>query len=138
MILKQNGGVVLMHDIRSRSPRRSSTSVLDDLEAENCSGSRTKHDPIWPVSLHYFLRDGKVARAIPDDVTKRTEAYKKALPDRCAKRHRQPALPRLHPRRLPDCTTSPRQAAPERSALTPCVMGSARSRLWSDSDVRCC
>jgi hypothetical protein len=39
------------------------------------------------VSLHYFLRDEKkTSRPVPADVTKRTDAYKAALPGRCAKR----------------------------------------------------
>lgn len=85
MILKQNGGVVLMHDIRPVTAKVIE-GVLDDLEAENCKRLAAKTDPIWPVSIHYFLRDGKAPRAIPDDVTKRTDEYKKALPERCAKR----------------------------------------------------
>lgn len=85
MILAQNGGVVLMHDIRPLTAKIIE-GVLDDLEAENCKRLSEAREPIWPVSLHYFLRDGKVSRAIPEDVTKRTDAYKKALPDRCAKR----------------------------------------------------
>jgi peptidoglycan/xylan/chitin deacetylase (PgdA/CDA1 family) len=69
MILKQNGGV-----------------VLDDLEAENCRRLSAKQEPIWPVSIHYFLRDGKQPRAVPAEVAKRTLAYQQALPGRCAKR----------------------------------------------------
>jgi peptidoglycan/xylan/chitin deacetylase (PgdA/CDA1 family) len=85
MILDGNGGVVLMHDIRPLTAKIIE-GVLDDLEAENCKRLSESREPIWPVSLHYFLRDGKAARAIPEDVTKRTEAYKKALPERCTKR----------------------------------------------------
>ncbi len=49
-------------------------------------------EPIWPVSLHYFLRDdARTPRAIPADVTKRTDAYKAALPLRCE--HRKPVAP---------------------------------------------
>lgn len=92
MILDQNGGVVLMHDIRPLTAKVID-GVLDDLEAENCKRLSEARDPIWPVSLHYFLRDGKVPRAIPDDVTKRTDAYKKALPDRCAKRPPPATMP---------------------------------------------
>lgn len=92
LILDQNGGVVLMHDIRPLTAKIIE-GVFDDLEAENCKRLADKRDPIWPVSLHYFLRDGKVPRAIPDEVTKRTDAYKKALPDRCGKRTPPPPPP---------------------------------------------
>jgi hypothetical protein len=36
--------------------------------------------------LHYFLRDGKTPRELPAAVKHRTDAYKAALPERCAKR----------------------------------------------------
>ena len=85
MILKQNGGVVLMHDVKPITAEVIA-GVLDDLEAENCRRLTTKEEPIWPVSLHYFLRDGRAPRALPEDVAKRTDAYKLALPARCAKR----------------------------------------------------
>src|SRR5262249_23291654 len=85
MILKQNGGVVLMHDVKPITAKIVA-DVFDDLEAENCRRLAAKQEPIWPVSLHYFLRDGKTPRTIPDDVRKRTEAYKASLPGRCSKR----------------------------------------------------
>lgn len=85
MIVKQQGGVVLMHDVKPITAKVIGL-VLDDLEAENCRRLAAKQEPIWPVSIHYFVRDGKAPRAVPDDVAKRTEAYKKALPERCAKR----------------------------------------------------
>ena len=85
MIVKQNGGVVLFHDVKQVTAEIIA-GVLDDLEAENCKRLAAKQDPIVPVSLHYFLRDGKKARAVPEAVTKRTDAYKQALPGRCAKR----------------------------------------------------
>ncbi len=85
MIEKQNGGVILFHDIQPITAKIIA-NIFDDLEARNCKALAEKREPIWPVSLHYFLRDGKERRAIPDDVKKRTEAYKAALPGRCAKR----------------------------------------------------
>jgi peptidoglycan/xylan/chitin deacetylase (PgdA/CDA1 family) len=85
MIVKQNGGIVLMHDVKPITARVIAT-VLDDLEAENCGRLVAHQEPIVPVSIHYFLRDGKQPRAIPDDVKKRTEAYKAKLPDRCKAR----------------------------------------------------
>jgi peptidoglycan/xylan/chitin deacetylase (PgdA/CDA1 family) len=85
MILKQNGGVVLMHDVKPITAKIIG-EVLDDLEAENCKRLVEKKDPIVPVSLHYFLRDGKTSRAVPADVQKRTDAYRMALPVRCANR----------------------------------------------------
>jgi peptidoglycan/xylan/chitin deacetylase (PgdA/CDA1 family) len=84
-IKAENGGVILMHDTH-KITAQVIHAVLDDLEVENCTRLRAKQVPIWPVSLHYFLRDGGTPRAIPDDVKKRTVAYQKALPDRCAQR----------------------------------------------------
>jgi hypothetical protein len=89
MILDQNGGIVLMHDVKPITAKIIG-DVLDDLEAENCKRLDEKRDPIVPVSLHYFLRDGKTPRAVPDDVQKRTDAYKLALPVRCANRLTHP------------------------------------------------
>ncbi|HUJ59067.1 MAG TPA: polysaccharide deacetylase family protein [Kofleriaceae bacterium] len=85
MILHDHGGIVLMHDVK---PITASViaDVLDDLEAENCRRLAAHEDPILPVSIHYFLRDGKTARPVPDAVAKRTDAYRTALPERCAKR----------------------------------------------------
>ena len=86
MILAQNGGVVLMHDVKPITAKIIA-DVLDDLEAENCRRLGVKEEPIWPVSLHYFLRDDKkTSRAIPEPVQKTTAAYKAALPGRCARR----------------------------------------------------
>jgi peptidoglycan/xylan/chitin deacetylase (PgdA/CDA1 family) len=85
MIEKQNGGVILFHDIQPITAKIIAT-IFDDLEARNCKALAEKREPIWPVSLHYFLRDGKAPRTIPEDVKKRTDAYKAALPGRCAKR----------------------------------------------------
>jgi peptidoglycan/xylan/chitin deacetylase (PgdA/CDA1 family) len=96
MIVKQKGGVVLMHDVKPITAQVIA-DVLDDLEAENCRRLTAKQEPLWPVSIHYFLRDGKKPRAIPEDVTKRTEAYKKALPERCSKRPPPPPPPPAPP-----------------------------------------
>ncbi len=92
MIVKQNGGIVLMHDVKPITAKIIA-DVLDDLEAENCRRLADKQDPIVPVSIHYFLRDGKTARPIPDAVQKRTDAYKLALPVRCANRTPPPQPP---------------------------------------------
>ena len=85
MIVKQNGGIVLMHDVKPITAQIIA-SVLDDLEAENCQRLADSKDPIVPVSIHYFLRDGKTPRAVPPEIQKRTDAYKAALPGRCAAR----------------------------------------------------
>jgi peptidoglycan/xylan/chitin deacetylase (PgdA/CDA1 family) len=90
MIEKQNGGVILWHDVKPITAKVIG-DVLDDLEAVNCKRLAAKQEPIWPVSIHYFLRDGKEPRAIPEDVKKRTAAYKAALPGRCAKRSKPAA-----------------------------------------------
>lgn len=91
MIVKQDGGVVLMHDVKPITAEVIGL-ILDDLEAENCRRLAAKQPPILPVSIHYFLRDNKQPRAIPDAVQKRTEAYRLALPLRCAARGK-PAEP---------------------------------------------
>jgi peptidoglycan/xylan/chitin deacetylase (PgdA/CDA1 family) len=92
MIIKQKGGVVLMHDVKPITAAIIA-GVFDDLEAENCRRLTAKQEPLWPVSIHYFIRDKRVPRAVPDEVAKRTEAYKQALPGRCAKRPPAPAVP---------------------------------------------
>lgn len=90
MIKHGEGGVVLMHDVKQITARVIA-DVLDDLEAENCSRLASRREPIVPVSLHYFLRDGKTPREPPAAVQRRTAAYRAALPGRCAKR--RPAEP---------------------------------------------
>jgi peptidoglycan/xylan/chitin deacetylase (PgdA/CDA1 family) len=92
MIISQEGGVVLMHDVKPITAKIIA-SVLDDLEAHNCKRLADKQEPIWPVSIHYFLRDKKQARGVPDDVKKVTEAYRAALPGRCSKRPPPPVEP---------------------------------------------
>jgi peptidoglycan/xylan/chitin deacetylase (PgdA/CDA1 family) len=85
MILKDDGGIVLMHDVKPITANVIA-DVLDDLEAENCARLAASKDPIVPVSIHYFLRDGKTPRSVPAEVQKRTDSYKAGLPGRCAKR----------------------------------------------------
>jgi peptidoglycan/xylan/chitin deacetylase (PgdA/CDA1 family) len=97
MIKQDGGGVVLMHDVKPITARVV-VEVLDDLEAENCARLAGGRDPIVPVSLHYFLKDGKTPRELPDAVKQRTAAYKTALPQRCAKR---PAPPPSTPEPAP-------------------------------------
>lgn len=96
MIVKQDGGVVLMHDVKPITAKVIA-DVLDDLEAENCrrlEAKDPKRSPIIPVSIHYFLRDAKKPRPIPPEVEKRTEAYKAALPGRCAARPKPAPAPK--------------------------------------------
>jgi len=95
MIKHDGGGVVLMHDVKPITARIIG-DVLDDLEAENCARLAAGHDLILPVSLHYFLRDGKAPRALPEAVKQRTLAYRDALPERCAKRSPAPEPPPGH------------------------------------------
>ena len=92
MIKKQEGGVVLMHDTKPITAKIIA-NVFDDLEAENCRRLGEKLEPILPVSIHYFLRDNKKPREVPADVKKVTEAYRAALPGRCAKRPPPPPEP---------------------------------------------
>jgi peptidoglycan/xylan/chitin deacetylase (PgdA/CDA1 family) len=84
-ILKQDGGVVLMHDAKEVTAR-SLGLLLDDLEAANCRRLAGGKEPILPVSLHYWLRDGGRPRPVPEEVQQRTLAYRSALPGRCAAR----------------------------------------------------
>jgi peptidoglycan/xylan/chitin deacetylase (PgdA/CDA1 family) len=84
-IVNHNGGVVLMHDAKPITAGITAL-VLDDLEAENCKRLAGNRTPIWPVSIHYFLRDQNKLRDIPEDVKKTTEAYQLALPARCEAR----------------------------------------------------
>jgi hypothetical protein len=81
-----------MHDVKSITSQIIA-GVLDDLEAENCARLSVGGDPIVPVSIHYFLRDGKAPRALPEPVLARTAAYKASLPERCAKRPPPPPAP---------------------------------------------
>jgi peptidoglycan-N-acetylglucosamine deacetylase len=85
MIKHDDGGVVLMHDVKPITAKVIA-EVLDDLEVENCTRLAEHREPILPVSLHYFLREGNAPRALPEAVLQRTAAYKAALPARCAKR----------------------------------------------------
>src|SRR4051812_26942630 len=66
MIFNQKGGVVLMHDVKPITAHTIAL-ILDDVEAENCKrlAATPPGEPVIPVSLHYFLKDGKTARAIP-------------------------------------------------------------------------
>jgi len=95
MIKHDDGGVVLMHDVKPITARVIA-EVLDDLEAENCARLAAAREPILPVSLHYFLRDGRTPRELPAAVKQRTDAYRAALPGRCAKRP-PPAAPARDP-----------------------------------------
>lgn len=96
MIKKDGGGVVLMHDVKPITAQVVA-EVLDDLEAENCARLAENREPILPVSLHYFMKDGKSPRALPEAVKRRTLAYKAQLPERCARR---PPPPTPEPPRL--------------------------------------
>jgi peptidoglycan/xylan/chitin deacetylase (PgdA/CDA1 family) len=85
-IRNAGGGVIVLHDSK---PVTASiiAGVFDDLEAWNCKRLAKQQDPIYPVSLHYFLRDdGDRPRPVPPAVEERTANYKRALPDRCAAR----------------------------------------------------
>ena len=100
MIIKQKGGVVLMHDVKPITAKIIA-DVFDDLEAENCRRLADKRDPIIPVSLHYFLKNGKTPRPVPADVIARTDAYKAALPVRCATRPKLVEPPPAPPKPAP-------------------------------------
>lgn len=84
-IVRENGGVVLMHDTKKLTAR-TIAGILDDLEALNCERLAGGEAPIVPVSIHYFLRDGDRPRVVPPEVEARTQRYRESLPDRCAAR----------------------------------------------------
>jgi peptidoglycan/xylan/chitin deacetylase (PgdA/CDA1 family) len=92
MIEAQHGGIVLMHDVKPITAGIIA-NVLDDLEAANCAKLAAHAAPIVPVSIHYFLKDGKTPRQLPDAVRIRTDAYRAALPARCAARPAPPVTP---------------------------------------------
>ncbi len=111
MIKKDGGGVVLMHDVKSITAHVIA-EILDDLEADNCARLAKQKEPIVPVSLHYFLKDGKKPRDLPEAVQQRTEAYRAALPQRCARR--PPPPPPVVP-----AATAPASATPASRTATP-------------------
>ena len=85
-ILKDKGGVVLMHDTKELTAKNIA-GILDDLERENCRRLGNSERPILPVSIHYFLREpGGEKRPVPDHVRARTKRYRDRLPERCAAR----------------------------------------------------
>jgi peptidoglycan/xylan/chitin deacetylase (PgdA/CDA1 family) len=135
MIVKDNGGIVLMHDVK---PITASiiADVLDDLEAENCQRLKDQKDPILPVSIHYFLRDGKTPRAIPEDVRKRTEAYSKALPARCKNRPAPAAATPAVPVTVPAKDTHPIADFPTRGETpAPKPKGVTASKKCQDNPL---
>lgn len=117
MIVKQNGGVVLMHDVKPITAKVIA-GILDDLEAENCQRLAAQKEPIVPVSIHYFLKDGKTARPVPPKVRQRTEAYLAALPTRCANRPLA-APPETSLAGAAAATPAPASAAPPARAPAP-------------------
>ncbi len=84
-IFAEHGGVVLFHDTK-KITARTIHGILDDLEAANCKRLADGEAIIAPVSLHYFVRDGGVARPIPAEVEARTQRYRDNLPGRCKAR----------------------------------------------------
>ncbi|MBZ0231139.1 MAG: polysaccharide deacetylase family protein [Deltaproteobacteria bacterium] len=81
-IIQARGGIVLLHDTE-RVTALAFPGVLADLEAWNCARVRRGKEPILPVSLHYFLRDGETPRPVPPEVEARTERFRDALLARC-------------------------------------------------------
>ena len=85
MIIAQDGGVVLMHDVKPITAKIIA-QVFDDLEAENCARLGDEREPIGPVSLHLLrARQQTGARGAPGR-QEADRAYRAALPARCAKR----------------------------------------------------
>lgn len=85
-IQNAGGGVIVLHDSKPVTAAIIA-GVFDDLEVSNCKKLDRGRMPIIPVSLHYFLRDdGDHPRPVPREVASRTDAYRRALPGRCAAR----------------------------------------------------
>jgi peptidoglycan/xylan/chitin deacetylase (PgdA/CDA1 family) len=116
-IVRQGGGVVLMHDVKEVTAT-SLALVLDDLEAENCRRLTARQEPILPVSIHYWLRDNGKPRSIPEAVKKRTLAYRNALPARCAAR----------PKPEPPKAAPPKAELPKAAPPKPRLASSHRKR----------
>jgi peptidoglycan/xylan/chitin deacetylase (PgdA/CDA1 family) len=81
-IVEAGGGIVILHDTE-RATAHALPGALADLEAWNCKRLRRGKEPIIPVSLHYFLRDGDAWRPIPPEVEARTKRFRDALRARC-------------------------------------------------------
>ena len=123
MILEQNGGVVLMHDVKPITAKVI-PEVLDDLEAENCHRLADGKEPIWPVSPHADLQDATTARALPADVQARLDRYKAALPNRCAARNDPaPATDVKTDDKKPAATDKPAIKADDRCIANPLAQG---------------
>ena len=78
-------GVILFHDTK-RSTAHAIGGILEDLEVMNCARLAAKEEPVLPVSIHYFLRDGHKPRAVPEEVQRRTQQYRETLNARCLAR----------------------------------------------------
>jgi peptidoglycan/xylan/chitin deacetylase (PgdA/CDA1 family) len=81
-ITRAGGGIVILHDTE-KATAHALADALGDLEAWNCKRLRRGKEPIIPVSLHYFLRDGDKPRPVPPDVEARTQRFRDALRARC-------------------------------------------------------
>ena len=81
-IVEAGGGIVILHDTE-KATAAALPGVLADLDAWNCKRVRRGKEPIIPVSLHYFLRDGDQPRPVPADVEARTQRFRDELTARC-------------------------------------------------------
>lgn len=81
-IIEAGGGIVILHDTE-RATALALPGVLADLEAWNCKRIRRGKEPIIPVSLHYFLRDGDAPRPVPPEIEARTKRFRDVLNARC-------------------------------------------------------
>lgn len=84
-IAARGGGIVLFHDTK-KATATALPGILADLEALNCARLGRGEEPILPVSLHYFVRDGAAPRPVPPEVAARTARYRAALVERCTQR----------------------------------------------------
>jgi peptidoglycan/xylan/chitin deacetylase (PgdA/CDA1 family) len=108
-VLRNEGGIVLLHDAKALTAQ-ALPLILDDLEAANCQRLAEQRSPILPAPLHYFLHDRGEPRPVPAEIRRRTEAYRAALPARCAAR--AAAAPRADPAPAPPTPSATLAEAP--------------------------
>lgn len=93
-LVEEGGGIVLLHDTKHVTAANID-ELFADLERLNCRRLARGQAPLLPVSLHYFLRDKGVPRAVPAAVQERTAEYRAYLARTCEERSAARSRPRL-------------------------------------------
>jgi peptidoglycan/xylan/chitin deacetylase (PgdA/CDA1 family) len=85
-ILAEDGGLVLLHDVRPATAR-ALPGILADLEKANCQRLAAGKEPILPVTLDYFaLDEAGEPLPVPPEVAAQTDAYRRYLDGVCQTR----------------------------------------------------